>query len=103
MSSETMAYQRTDQGTQFNSHVADLLQEIRISVILTSGYYPQVNGQVKWVNKELGWFFRTYCSREQHHLSELLTWAEYEQNSLTHSCINLTQFQYVLGYHPPVG
>lgn len=93
----------SDRGTLFSSYVWHAFSEkLGISVSLMSGYHTQVNGQAKRVNQELGHFLWTNCSREQHHWSEFLTWVDYTQNSQTHTFTNLTVFQCILGYQPPL-
>ncbi|KAK3575030.1 hypothetical protein QTP86_019788, partial [Hemibagrus guttatus] len=75
----------SDRGPQFTSRVwGSLCARLNIGVSLSSGYYPQSNGQAERLNQEIGRFLRTYCSREQQRWCEFLPWSEYAQNSLIH-------------------
>ncbi|KAK3507731.1 hypothetical protein QTP70_034832 [Hemibagrus guttatus] len=42
-----------------------LTREDLLRISLSSGYHPQSNGQAERLNREIGRFLRSYCSREQ--------------------------------------
>ncbi|KAI2661080.1 Transposon Tf2-6 polyprotein [Labeo rohita] len=90
-------------GLQFTSRLwACFFRLLGVNVSLTSGYHPQANGQVERLNQELTRFLRTYCQNHQEDWSRYLFWAEYAQNSLRKPSTNLTPFQCVLGFQPPM-
>ncbi|KAL0186270.1 hypothetical protein M9458_017940, partial [Cirrhinus mrigala] len=93
----------SDRGPQFTSRLwATFFRQLGVNVSLTSGYHPQANGQVERLNQELTRFLRTYCQNCQEDWSRYLFWAEYAQNSLRKPSTNLTPFQCVLGFQPPM-
>ncbi|KAL0185720.1 hypothetical protein M9458_017390, partial [Cirrhinus mrigala] len=93
----------SDRGPQFTSRLwSNFFRLLGVNVSLTSGYHPQANGQVERLNQELIRFLRTYCQNRQKDWSQYLFWAEYAQNSIHKPSTNLTPFQCVLGFQPPM-
>lgn len=93
----------TDRGPQFTSRVwASFMRKMGVGINLTSRYHPQAKGQAERANQEVIWFLQTYCSANPGDRSQYLPWAEYAQNSLRYSATQLTPFQCVLGYQPPL-
>ncbi|KAI2660671.1 Transposon Tf2-6 polyprotein [Labeo rohita] len=93
----------SDRGPQFSSRLwASFCRLLGINVSLTSGYHPQANGQVERLNQELSRFLRSYCHDHQEDWSRFLFWAEYAQNSLRKPTTQLTPFQCILGFQPPL-
>ncbi|XP_073701959.1 matrix-remodeling-associated protein 5 [Garra rufa] len=93
----------SDRGPQFSSRLwTSFFRLLGVNISLTSGYHPEANGQVERLNQELTRFLRSYCMNRQEDWSRFLFWAEYAQNSLRKPSTNLTPFQCVLGFQPPL-
>ncbi|KAL0180019.1 hypothetical protein M9458_025461, partial [Cirrhinus mrigala] len=93
----------SDRGPQFSSRLwSSFFSLLGVNVSLTSGYHPQANGQAERLNQELTRFLRTYCHNQQNTWSRYLFWAEYAQNSLRKPSTQLTPFQCILGFQPPL-
>lgn len=92
-----------EQGPQFTSRVlAGFMEKLGVNVSLISRYHPKSNVQVEWDNQEISHFIHSFCSSNPGDWSQFLPWAEYAQNSLHHSATQLTPFQCVLRYQPPL-
>ncbi|KAL0156943.1 hypothetical protein M9458_048189, partial [Cirrhinus mrigala] len=93
----------SDRGPQFTSQLwAGFFRLLGVNISLTSGYHPQANGQAERLNQRLTRFLRSYCHDHQEDWSRFLFWAEYAKNSLRKPASNLTPFQCILGFQPPL-
>ncbi len=73
-----------------------------MTISLSSGYHPQSNGQTERKIQEIGRYLRTFCHSHQNSWNRFIAWAEYAQNSLRQPSTDLTPYQCVLGYQPPL-
>uniref|UniRef100_A0A8C1GVU0 Gypsy retrotransposon integrase-like protein 1 n=1 Tax=Cyprinus carpio TaxID=7962 RepID=A0A8C1GVU0_CYPCA len=93
----------SDRGPQFISRVwRAFFSLLNVTISLTSGYHPQTNGQTERKIQDVSRFLRMFCHSNQNLRSHYLVWAEYAQNSLRQASINMTPFQCILGYQPPL-
>ncbi|KAI2653118.1 Transposon Tf2-6 polyprotein [Labeo rohita] len=93
----------SDRGPQFTSRLwSSFFRLLGVNISLTSGYHPQANGQAERLNQELTRFLRSYCQDHQEDWSRFILWAEYAQNSIRKPSTNLTPFQCILGFQPPL-
>ncbi len=93
----------SDRGPQFISRVwRAFCSLLGVTISLSSGYHPQSNGQTERKIQEIGRYLHTFCHGHQNSWNRFLAWAEYAQNSLRQPSMNLTPFQCVLCYQPPL-
>ncbi|XP_048036069.1 uncharacterized protein LOC125261562 [Megalobrama amblycephala] len=64
-----------------------------VAVSLSSGYNPQMNGQMERKIQEIGRYLCTFCHGHLDSWNQYLGWAEYAQNSLRQPSTGLTPFQ----------
>lgn len=65
--------------------------------------YPSVNKLTgKKEQKKISCCLGTFCTENQEDWAQFLPWAEYIQNSLHRSIIQLTPFQCILSYQSPL-
>lgn len=93
----------SDRGPQFISRIwRSFLSLLGVVVSLSSGYHPQSNSQTERKIQEIGRYLRTFCHSHQNSWNRFIACAEYAQNSLRQPTMNLTPFQCILGYQPPL-
>lgn len=68
---------------------------------LSSGFYPQSNGQTERNNQDMQVALRCMVSRETAPLSSLLVWVEYTHKFLISLATGFSLFHCVYGYQPP--
>ena len=72
------------------------------SLVMSSVYHPQTDGQSEVLNKCLEMYFRCLTFHNPKKWSKVLTWAEYWCNIAFHSSLEMTHFNAVYGRDPPI-
>src|SRR5713101_8213904 len=91
----------SDHGTQFTAHFThSLCCLLDINQNLSTAYHPQMDGQTEHLNQELEQFLRTFCNMCQSNWTSLLPFAEFAHNPHTHSTLEHTPFEALIGFTP---
>lgn len=69
---------------------------------MSTSYHPQTDGLTGRLNRTLEMYLRFLCSSRPHKWSELLSMAEWWYNTTCHTAINMTPFEALYGYQPPI-
>uniref|UniRef100_A0A3B3QR72 Gypsy retrotransposon integrase-like protein 1 n=1 Tax=Paramormyrops kingsleyae TaxID=1676925 RepID=A0A3B3QR72_9TELE len=93
----------SDRGPQFASRVfKEFCAKLNITLSLTSAYHPQSNGLAERRNREVAKALRLMTRHDPTKWAPSLTWVEYSLNSRINPATNLSPFQCVLGFQPPL-
>src|SRR5713101_3350051 len=91
----------SDRGTQFTAHFTHALCcLLDINQNLSTAYHPHTDGQTECLNQELEQFLRAFCNMRQSNWVSLLPFPEFAHNSHTHSTIECTPFEALMGFTP---
>lgn len=86
-------------GPQFSSVFwSEFCKLLGVTPSLSSGFYPQSNGQTERMNQDLEVSLWCMVSWDPACWSSLLVWVEYTHNSLPRSATGLSPFQCVFRY-----
>ena len=79
---------------QFTStFMEDLMKVLGTKKILPTAYHPQTDGQIKWINQEVGIFLRYYVNYQQDNWTNWLAAAEFQYNNKKHIATGHTPFE----------
>ncbi|KAM4565044.1 GTPase IMAP family member 9-like [Fundulus diaphanus] len=73
-----------------------------ISVNLSSGFHPQIDGQSERVNQEVETKIRLFCQSDSTKWAQNLPWVEHAINATPSSSTGLSPFYVVYGFQLPV-
>ena len=65
--------------------------------MLLMAYHPQMDGQTKQINQEIGIFLRHYVNYQQDNWTEWLVTAEFQYNNKKHTATGYTLFELNFG------
>ena len=93
----------TDRERIFTSNLwQSLFKAMDVKLHLSTAYHPQTDGQTKRVNQCLENYLRCMCFIVPKRWSYWLSLAEWWYNTSYHTSLNLTPFQALYGFPPPM-
>src|SRR5258707_5323427 len=66
----------------------------------TSGYHPEGDGQMEWINQVLEQYLSAYMNYQQDNWAPLLPLVEFTYNNATSATTGISPFFTNKGYHP---
>lgn len=93
----------TDRDPIFTSQVwQSLFKTLGVRLHLSTAYHPQTDGQMEIVNQCLENYLRCMCFNSPMRWHHWLSLAEWWYNTSYHTSLNITPFQALYGFSPPM-
>src|SRR5258707_9947011 len=90
----------SDCRTEFVSHFFHSLGSLlSMKLHFTSGYHPEGNSQMEWINQVLEQYLRAYMNYQQDNWALLLPLVEFTYNNATSATTGISPFFMNKGYH----
>src|SRR5260370_24316136 len=97
----TLGHVTSDHGTEFMSHFfCSLGSLLSMKLHFTSGYHPEGDGQMEWINQVLEQYLQAYMNYQQDNWALLLPLAEFAYNNTVSTTTGVSPFFANKGYHP---
>src|ERR1044071_3284023 len=91
----------SDSDTKFVSHFwRTLWGKLGTSLLFSTSYHPQADGQTEVTNRTLGTLLRVMLKANTRSWEDMLSFVEFAYNRSRHSATKLTPFKVVYGRNP---
>src|SRR5258705_4748573 len=96
----TLGHVTSNCGAEFVSHFFHSLGSLlNMKLHFTSGYHPEGNGQMEWINQVLEQYLHAYMNYQQDNWVLLLPLAEFAYNNVASTTTGVSPFFTNKGYH----